>query len=274
MIAAQESGFLVATIVVTVVAAARGVWSPCGLSMISAINPITERSRGHRYWLTACWFIAGSVLGGSVLGGAAALGAWLVGALVAEFATTVVLVAAICALVALASDTALFGFRLPDHPRQVNERWLGRYRRWVYAAGFGVQIGCGFATYIMTAGVYLVAALAVLSGSPTVALGVGILFGLVRGSAVLLSAAATDPAGLRRLHHRLDLLGPWSIRLMLAVEVLAAATLAGLGVGPAGVFGVAVVVAGLGGAAVVARSGRQSARPVSRDTEATAASHS
>lgn len=259
------TGFVAVTALVTVVAAVRGIWSPCGLSMISAINPISELSRGHRFPLTAAWFITGSIVGGLALGGAAAVGA-LLWSLVP--ASVTLWVAVLCCLLAVASDTSLWGFRLPEHPRQVNERWLGRYRRWVYAAGFGVQIGCGFATYIMTAAVYLAAALAVLSGSPLVAVAVGVLFGAVRGSAVLLSAGVTDPAGLRRLHLRLDRLAPWSLRAAITVQALAALVFGVAAGWPVGVAVAAVlVVAGVsrvraGGASRSSASASASRLPV------------
>ena len=68
-------GAIAVTVLVTAAAAARGLWSPCGLSMISALNPFTERSRGHRFAGTALWFVIGSVLGGALLGAVGAVGA-------------------------------------------------------------------------------------------------------------------------------------------------------------------------------------------------------
>ncbi len=44
--------------VIAIAAAARSTWSPCGLSMLSTITPLAERSRGHRFGVTASWFIA------------------------------------------------------------------------------------------------------------------------------------------------------------------------------------------------------------------------
>ena len=129
-----------------------------------------------------------------------------------------VLAAAGC-LVALAADLRLAGFHLPLHPRQVNELWLMRYRRWLYAAGFGVQIGVGFATYIMTAATYLVVLLAGLTGSPALALSAGLLFGLVRGMAVLLSSRCRGATALQRLHARLSALEPASLRTVIASRV-------------------------------------------------------
>ena len=46
------------------ISAVRGVWSPCGLSMLSSITPMTEAGRGHRFASTATWFTVGGVVGG------------------------------------------------------------------------------------------------------------------------------------------------------------------------------------------------------------------
>ena len=236
------TGWLVAaSALVTVAAAARGTWSPCGLSMISAINPISERSRGNRYWLTTLWFIAGAVAGGAGLG---LLGAVLAlpGRLLAGHPLPVAVLAEACCLVALAGDLRLV--RLPIHPRQVNELWLMRYRRWLYAAGFGVQIGTGFATYIMTAATYAVPVLAGLTGSPALAFATGLLFGLVRGSAVLLSARCRTGDALRRLHAWLAAHDSASLRAVMAVE-LAAAVLVALPASAPLALGCAAVGGGL-----------------------------
>lgn len=239
--------WVAAVLLVSAAAAVRGVWSPCGLSMVSAINPFTERSRGHCYSLTAAWFVAGSVVGGALLGGVAVLGHVALSPL---SHATALLVGIVCCAIAMAADSAVIPLRLPNHPRQVNEQWLGRYRRWAYAAGFGLQIGSGFATYIMTAAVYLTVLLGALSGSTALAFGAGLTFGLVRGLAVLLSSSARTPAMLHTLHRRLDVLSPWSMRAVMVVEASAAGLLGyGLG-GPLGLVGVAVLVV-LGAAVVV-----------------------
>jgi hypothetical protein len=212
-------------LLIAAVSGARGTWSPCGLSMISAINPLSERSRGNRYWLTAAWFVLGSVLGGVALGSASGLLALLLRPL-ADHRVAAIWIAVLACLVALAADRRLGGFQLPLHPRQVNELWLTRYRRWLYAAGFGVQIGVGFATYIMTAATYLVVVLAALTGSPALALATGTVFGLVRGLAVLLSARCRTGAALRQLHLRLSTLEPVSLRAVILIEALLAGALA------------------------------------------------
>ena len=219
--AGMTGALAVTGLAVAAVAGARGTWSPCGLSMVSAINPMSERSRGNRYWLTALWFVLGSLLGGLVLGvGAPACSPG--GAAAAGRPAAALWIGVAACLVALAADRRVAGFQLPLHPRQVNELWLTRYRRWLYASGFGVQIGAGFATYIMTAATYLVVVLAALTGSPALAVATGAIFGLVRGLAVLLSRPvphARRRCGAAPAAGRLE---PVSLRVAVAAEALAA----------------------------------------------------
>lgn len=206
--------------------AVRSTWSPCGVSMLSTLTPMSERSRGHRYWVTATWYSIGGLAGGLLLGllvapVAALVGwgqpqPWLVAALVGALA-----------LAALTTDLRLTRRRLPGHTRQVDEVWITTYRPWVYASGFGAQIGLGFATVIMTGALYLLVAVMALTGSPAAAIGLGALFGLVRGSAIWAGVRLDRPAALRRFHQRFEALAPASVALMVAVELV---TLLALGV--------------------------------------------
>ncbi len=212
--------------VVAVGAAIRSTWSPCGLSMLSTITPMAERSRGRRWGATATWFLAGAVLGGATLGLAAAALASLVAMLSLSTATALVLTA-VLAVVGVGLDMGLLGTEMPHHRRQVDEVWLDQYRSWVYGAGFGWQIGTGLATYIMTAAVYLTVGLAALTGRPLVAFGLCVLFGLSRGLAIFLGIRLTDPERLRVFHRRFEAAGPtvkWVvIGLQAVVAVVAAA---------------------------------------------------
>ena len=188
--------------VAAVAAAARSTWSPCGLSMLSSITPISERAKGHRYLATCAWFVAGAALGGATLGAAAAILAFGVGAVGLPDAVALGLGATV--LLLAATSDAPRGFTLPFHRRQVNEDWLDQYRPWLYASGFGWQIGCGVATYVMTAGVYALVVLGALSGEPVAAVAIGALFGLCRGLAVLVSRRVRTPAELLDLHARFE----------------------------------------------------------------------
>jgi len=257
---------IVTALVVAAAAAVRSTWSPCGVSMLSTITPLGEHSRGTRFGTTATWFVAGAVVGGAALGAVGAAVAAVVAVVSgAPSSTTVVVVAAVAAVVAAAADQCWAARRAVGHHRQVNERWLDQFRPWVYGAGFGLQIGCGVATYVVTAGVYLVVVLGGLTGRPAVAVAAGVLFGVVRGLAVLLGRHLDRPDALRRFHARFAAWGPRSRRGMVAVEVVAAVALAAgglsgaIGVAVAVLVGLAAVAAVAVIGAVVATTGRQPA---------------
>ena len=227
-----------------VIAAARSTWSPCGLSMLSSITPLAEQGRGHRYRTTACWFVAGSIVGGASLGLMTALLAAGLGA-AGLSSDTLGTLALIACLVAAASDASTIKFRLPVHHRQVNERWLDKFRPWVYGAGFGWQIGAGLATYIKTSAVYLMIALAALTAEPWLAVGVGALFGLVRGLAVFLGRRITDPTALADFHRRFTELDPRARQVVVTWE-LTAALLVALALSPWAALAVAATIGAWG----------------------------
>jgi hypothetical protein len=216
---------IVLAAVVALSAAVRSTWSPCGLSMLSTITPLSERAKGHSYRWTAGWFLLGATGGGATLGALSSLAAAGVGAL-GLTPTAAGSVALAATLVCAVSDAGFLGRHLPIHRRQVNERWLDRYRPWVYGAGFGWQIGTGLATYITTAAVYLMIVLGVLSARPQVALAVGTTFGLVRGLAVLLTRRIGTADQLRSFHRRFTAAGPSVGRVVTGIEAGSALVLA------------------------------------------------
>ncbi len=247
----------VTAVAIAVVAAFRSTWSPCGVSMLSSITPLSEVGRGHRYWATVSWFLVGSILGGLTLGVLAALGALAVAGLglSASASAGVVLVAG---LVTLASDLGLGGFRLPANPRQVERTWLDRYRPWIYGLGFGWQLGVGVATYVMSASVYLMVVVAAATGEPWLALAVVTLFGLLRGLAVLPAANVRTPADLGRLHRRIERFRPTSRVVALAGQIGVLTVAVGVLVGvPAGL----VVAAALSATAWAFRRGLSDPAP-------------
>jgi hypothetical protein len=230
---------------VALVAAVRSTWSPCGLSMLATITPLAEEGRGHRYRTTAGWFLVGSVIGGATLGAVMAL---LAAAAATLHASSAVLaaIAAAAAVGTLAADAGIGSFRLPIHHRQVNERWLDQFRPWVYGAGFGWQIGNGVATYIKTCGVYLMIVLAVLTGSPTTALIVGVVFGFVRGLAVFLGQRITSTTALADFHRRFMAADPVALAAVVVTEAAVTLTFSAfvapwLGVAVAAILGLTAV---------------------------------
>jgi MFS family permease len=237
---------VVLAVVTAVAAAIRGTWSPCGLSMLSTVTPLAEAGRGRRWGVTAAWFVGGAVLGGLTLGAVMAGLAALVGAL--GLSTALVLgIATVAALVCAASDLDPFGLHIPFHGRQVNERWLDQYRAWVYGAGFGWQIGCGLATYITTAGMYLTILLAALTGSPPAALAIGAGFGLVRGLAIYSGRSITTTERLLAVHRRFGALRRpvrlATIAVMFAVGIVATGAWVGVGGALAATGATALIVA-------------------------------
>lgn len=199
-----------AVLALAIACAIRGLWSPCGLSMLSTITPLAERSRGHSYRWSICWYLAGATVGGACLGACLSAGSALL-ALVGPHRVAGSIATATVVLVCLAGDARLGGLRLPEHPRQVNERWIDRFRPWVYASGFGWQIGTGVTTYVMTDGIYAMAVAAICLLAPASAFAIGTAFGLARGASLLAGSFVTTPGSLRALHARMVRLAPWSI---------------------------------------------------------------
>jgi sulfite exporter TauE/SafE len=172
--------------------------------MLSSISPVGEATRGQRWWLTAAAYLVGSALGGAAIGGAlGALGS-LATAPLPLWVVAVVL--GLVGAAGLVADAGLAPFGLPSRRRQVNERWLGTYRGWVYGAGFGLQLGLGVVTVVPASITYVVLAAAALSGSWLAGLAIGTVFGLTRALPLLLTAGVHSPERLRSFHRRMSAL--------------------------------------------------------------------
>lgn len=193
--------------------------------MLSSIHPLGERSRHNRWWLTVTFFTFASVLAGSVVGaglgyaGSLALDWMSTGA---AFTTT-----AVVAMAAGLLDVA--GVSPPGPSRQVNEHWIGTFRGWVYGGAFGLELGLGFLTYIVTWGVYATYAAAFLTASPVSGAAVGVVFGVGR-SLLLLAAGYVDrPSRLTSFNRGLASAGPLVRRSASAVMTLGGVAMLTLG---------------------------------------------
>ncbi len=198
--------------------------------MLSQLTPVGEASRGYRYRTTAAWFVVGALAGGATLGALIAVLA-ATAAAIGISATVALAATAAFAVAAAGVDAGIFGVAPPFFRRQVNEDWLGRYRAWLYGSGFGWQIGAGLTTYIMTAAVFLTVALGALGSGPAAGLALGVLFGLVRGLAVLLTAGKRSTNELFALHRRFDALGEPVRRAVIVVQLAVAVAAIGLAFG-------------------------------------------
>ncbi len=169
--------------------------------MLTSITPLGERGRGNRWRTTSVWLIFGHVVGGAALGLVLA-GA---GALVVSLGLDPAPVASTAIASAVVLGCAAFdlsGRRISGR-RQVDERWLSRYRGWVYGLGFGVQLGFGFVTVVNTALFVAVCVAGVLLPA-TEALLLGVVYGVTRGLVATVNGRIRDTASLRRMHRCLD----------------------------------------------------------------------
>lgn len=181
--------------------------------MLSSIHPLGERSRNNRWWLTITSFTIGSTVTGAAVG--AVLGS--IGAPLPDALWVFALAAVAAGILDLAAVKA------PGPERQVNERWIGTFRGWVYGLGFGAQLGAGVATFVVTWGVYAVFVAELFSGSPLGGAVIGAVFGLGRSLAPLASVVVDRPSRLTSFHMALA-------RLARPVHVSSAVAVVAIGV--------------------------------------------
>jgi hypothetical protein len=198
--------------------------------MLSSIHPLGERARGNRWGVTVALFTAAAGIGGALVGGVAgALGAFVVD----DGDRWNLVLLALLAGAAFAVDATGRNGALARPRRQVDETWLTVYRRWVYAGGWGLQLGAGVLTVMPAATVWLVPAGAALTGSPQAGAAVGAVFGLTRGLSLLAPARVQDPPALLAFHAAMAARARDAHRLATATDALVAlAVLAALLVRP------------------------------------------
>jgi MFS family permease len=167
--------------------------------MLGSITPLGERGRGMSWPVTAAAFAVGAVVTGALAGALLGMLGGLVG--VGEAAALFVLAAA--SAVGLVLDLRLHGRPLPGPRRQVDERWLHRYRGWVYGVAFGFQLGAGVLTVVTTSAVYLMLLAAFLSGSWSSGSLIGASFGAARAASLLPARRVRTPAAVVEIDGRL-----------------------------------------------------------------------
>jgi len=172
--------------------------------MLASIHPLGERTRNNRWLITVASFTAGSTGTAAVVG--AALGG-LGSALPTSLSPDATLVAmGVVAVTAGLLDAA--GAPVPGPERQVNEHWIGTFRGWVYGGAFGVQLGAGVTTFVVTWGVYATFLLEMMSASPYLGALIGAVFGAGRSIGLLLAARVDRASRLTSFHSRMATLGP------------------------------------------------------------------
>jgi hypothetical protein len=162
------------------VAGITGAWSPCGFSMVDTLAPHGYAARLRTTLVACATFTAGALAGGIATFAGLALLGQAVGA-------GSVAVAASIALVAAVGEAR--GMRIvPQVRRQVPESWR-RVLPVPLAAGlYGVLLGLGFTTFILSFAVWALAGVSVALGDPALGLLVGLGFGIGRALPVVVLA--------------------------------------------------------------------------------------
>jgi hypothetical protein len=165
-----------------------GAWSPCGFSMVETIGLAGDRSR-RRTTIAACaTFTPGAVAGGILTFGALSLLGYV---LHGSGGPVPYLVAAVVALSAAAAEA--WGVRIaPQIRRQLPEQWRWRMPLPVAAALYGVLLGLGFTTFVLSFGVWALAGISLALGDPTTGLVIGAAFGIGRAIPIVAVAPAVD----------------------------------------------------------------------------------
>jgi hypothetical protein len=195
---------LSALVVAAALAGVAGSWSPCGLSMVETL--------GRRRLATAA-FAVGALAGGALtFGGLAVLGTQLFGPIAAL---------AIAALVVAALGDAAGRRIVPQVRRQVPESWR-RFLPLPLATGlYGVLLGLGFTTFLLTYATWALAAVCLAIGEPATGLTVGLAFGAGRALPIVVLGdshlLAERPELLRGLR------GAVAVALLAAAAALAIA---------------------------------------------------
>ena len=195
--------------------------------MLGSISPVGEAARGQRWWVTTTAYIAASVVGGAAVGTALGLLGAGLGTLVPVDVPARLALLVVVTLLGAASDAGALRWRWPTWRRQVNEEWLTEYRGWVYGAGFGFQLGSGFATIVPAAVTYTAFAAALLSFSATGGLAVGVAFGALRSLPVLLTARLHTADQLYSTTRRVEAAERTASRVVVVGQLLVAALAAG-----------------------------------------------
>jgi hypothetical protein len=165
-----------------------GAWSPCGFSMVETIGLAGDSARRWTTIAACATFGPGAVLGGVVTFGLlSALGEGIhgVGGRAAD------LIAAAIAIAAAAAEAR--GLRIaPQIRRQLPEGWRWTMPLPLAAALYGILLGLGFTTFVLSFGVWALAGISLALGDPSAGLVIGAAFGIGRAMPVLIVAPAVD----------------------------------------------------------------------------------
>lgn len=260
------SALEVALAVAALLVGATGTFSPCGLSAIDTIGP-TGHTGGRRITAAACaTFLPGAVVGGLLTFGSLALLGQLLHGAGGRAAYIVAAAIALLAAVLEARGTRI----VPQIRRQLPEHWRRVMPMPLAAALYGVLLGLGFTTFVLSFGVWALAGVSLAVGDPSLGLLLGIAFGVGRAiPIVVLAPFGGSSTGIRATELMCERESTYrSLRRGDAVALLIAAVALVIVPGSAGATGTnvphatdpaatadALLFQRLGGPAVISRGG-------------------
>jgi MFS family permease len=165
-----------------------GAWSPCGFSMVETIGLSGDGARRRTTIASCIAFAPGAVVGGiATFGLLSALGELVHGV----GGRAAYLVAAAIAIAAAVAEAR--GMRIvPQIRRQLPERWRWTMPMPLAATLYGILLGLGFTTFVLSFGVWALAGISVALGDPAAGLVIGAAFGVGRAIPVVLVAPVVD----------------------------------------------------------------------------------
>jgi hypothetical protein len=226
--------------------------------MAETITPVVHGGSRSAWGVSLAAHVLGAAIAAAALG--ALLGAF--GALLgAPWGTAGTLAVAAAAAVYLAAE---LGARvpMPQLRRQVPDWWRTFFPRWAAAFLYGIGLGPGFLTYLTHGTLVAVAVAAAATGSPLLAAGIVMPFGVARGLTVVVAYDVRTPADgaslVERLSRSSSLIG-WRLANAIAlgaVTVLALVRSSAIDEPwQAGALAAAVLTVTFGGAAVTKLAG-------------------
>jgi hypothetical protein len=165
-----------------------GAWSPCGFSMVETIGLAGDGGRRLTTAAACAAFVPGAVVGGvATFGALSVLGDLIHGAA----GRTAYLVAGGVAIAAAVAEAR--GLRIaPQIRRQLPERWRWTMPLPVAAGLYGILLGLGFTTFVLSFGVWALGGISLALGDPRAGLVIGAAFGIGRALPVVVLAPAVD----------------------------------------------------------------------------------
>jgi hypothetical protein len=175
-----------------------------------------------RFAVWAGLWVTGHALGGFLIGGV--LG-WA-GSTLSRSGEAVGAVLALGCVALAVRQSGWLRVPLPECRRQVQRGWMMRLPWSVVALGYGLQLGCGVATFITVSTTYAALAFTFLSGSAVRGGIIMGLFGLVRCFPPVVAAPyVASPLESLEFGARVDRYEPWILRANAILLWLTAAVL-------------------------------------------------